>query len=260
MVEVAVFLYISSVLKQPIFIMQKIQMIFLGMLLLIFATTTVNGQSPDFLEGYNGFSKKKTAYVTLADGTEIEGLIKGAKWKKGLMHTIKFVAEKGAPKEPISADKIAFMYVAPSGLETMLNSINNATSVNRHGRDLNADYLKEGYLYFEQLEAIVAKKKRNVLMQLLNPHFAGKISIYNDPFANETNSMSVGPMKVTGGRDKSYYIRKGDGVAIRLKKKNFKKLFDEYFGDCPKIKKEVKRPEWRDLASYVAMYNEACSE
>lgn len=220
-----------------------------------------NLDAQDFVEGYMAFSKSKPAYVTMKDGTEITGKIKGAKWKKGLMHTIKFITDGDNDKEQISAEDIAFMYVAPNGFEKLGNTLNNATTINRWDRDLNADYFKDGYLYFEQVEAMVGKKKRTVLMQLINPHFSGDIRVYNDPFANETGGIGVAGMQVTGGRDKSYYVKKGDEVATKLKvKKGFKSSFDEYFGDCPEMTKTVDKPNWKEFASYVAAYNETCSE
>lgn len=234
--------------------MKKV-LLLLPIFLLIFSAH-LNGQ--DFLEGYSVFSTQKPAYVTLNDGTEIEGKIKGAKWKKGLMHTIKFISDGSTDKEQISVEEIAFMYVAPQGFEKLVNSINNATTVNRWDRDLKADYLKDGYLYFEQVEAMVGNKKRTVLMQLINPHFSGNIRVYNDPFANETGGLGIAGMQVTGGYDKSFYVKKGEETANKLLKKQFKKLYDDYFGDCPEFTKTVDRPNWKEFAAYVAGYNSTC--
>lgn len=234
---------------------------YLMFLLLVAITGSVTLHGQEFMEGYMAFSKRKPAYVTMKDDTEIVGKIKGAKWKKGLMHTIKFITDGENDKDKISAEDIAFMYVAPSGLEKLGVSLNNATTINRWDQDLNADYFKDGYIYFEQVEAMVGKNKRTVLMQILNPHFSGDIKVYNDPFANETGGIGVAGMQVTGGRDKSYYVKKGDQVATKVKlKKQFKKSFAEYFGDCDAFTKTVDRPEWRDFATYVAAYNEACSK
>lgn len=94
-------------------------------------------------------------------------------------------------------------------------------------------------------------------MQLLNPHFNGSIKIYNDPFANETNGIGVAGFQVTGGHEKSYYIVKGDEVGFRLYKKKFKKAFEDLLGDCSAVKIS-KKPDWKELAGYVATYNENC--
>lgn len=237
--------------------MKKPSLLLSMLLLLIFAQPAT---AQDFIEGFNGFSQKKPAYITLEDGTELVGRVKGAKWKKGLMHILKFVPEGSEEKEEISVEDIAFLYAAPSGFEKMLNTVNNATTINRWDRDLDADYLKEGYIYFEQVTAMVGKKKRTVLMQLINPHFSGKIRVYNDPISQETGGIGIAGMQVTGGYDKSFYVRKGDGEGSKLMKKKFKKLFDNYFGDCPEMAREITRPDWKEFATYVATYNSECGE
>ena len=47
----------------------------------LLASVTLNAQG--FLPGFDRFSSKKIAYITLSDGTEIEGTIEDIDRKKG---------------------------------------------------------------------------------------------------------------------------------------------------------------------------------
>ena len=73
----------------------------------------VNAQ--DLLVGYDMFSRKKTAYVTLSDGSTMEGTITKVKRKKGLFEFIAIEDANGKKHELDPAD-IDHMYLPPSGL------------------------------------------------------------------------------------------------------------------------------------------------
>jgi len=237
--------------------MQFERLIIFSILSVLLSTTSLQAQ--EFLSRFTGFSPNKIAYVTLTTGEELTGYVKGAKWKKGLMESIKFIKEKEDKKQEILATDIAFLYVQPSGLESALVGIDLMLNANKWG-DLEADYIKEGYLYFEQVTAKVGRKTRTVLMQLLNPHFNGEIRVYNDPFAKETGGLGVGGLKVTGGYEKSYYIVKGDAMGYRVYKKDFKKeAFNDLLAGCDAVVVE-KKPDWKELARYIAAYNTSCGK
>jgi hypothetical protein len=104
---------------------------------------------------------------------------------------------------------------------------------------------------------MIKKKSRILLMQLINPSFVGKIRVYTDPFARETAGLGVAGIQVTGGDEKSYYIKKGDNGAFRLEKKDFKESFKMVFEGCPEVvKKGGKKPDWKLFAEYVSEYNQ----
>jgi len=104
----------------------------------------------------------------------------------------------------------------------------------------------------------VKKKKRTMLMQLLNPHFASKVKVYHDPFARETTSVGVGGFTVAGGIDKSYYVQQGDEAAFRLKKKDYKKeQFGQMWKDCPAVAKQYGEDvDWDELVEHITAYSE----
>lgn len=226
---------------------------FLLILLCTFIFGALNAQR--LLSPSLSFSHKKTAYITLTDGTEIQGNIKDIDRKKGLIEFIKLKDGKGK-KHKLDADKIKHMYLPPSGLDKlgkideMLFDADNWDSEN-----LNKDYIMQGLVYFELSDVKIKKKNRKLLMQLLNPEFSKQVKIYHDPFAKETMSLGIGPVTAIGGDAKSYYLAKGDGAAYKVKKKNYKDEFKPLFQSCDEMIKTYTKPSWSDLVEHVIAFS-----
>lgn len=219
---------------------------------MVFASTTF---AQKFIPAFDTFSGKKVAYVTLEDGTQVEGTIKDIDRKKGQIESIKLRTGDNKKVE-YTAEEIKHMYLPPSGFDKFVKTMDYAYDATQWGDDLNKEVIEKGYAYFEKTNVQIKKKNRVLLMQLINPAFSGKISVYTDPFARETAGLGVGGIQVTGGDEKSYYIKKGDNAAYRLEKKDFKESFKMVFEGCPAVvKKGGKKPDWKLFAEYVAEYN-----
>lgn len=204
----------------------------------------------------NGFSHKKTSYITLNDGTEINGTIKDIDRKKGLIELIKI--EDGAGKKyKLKPEDVNYMYLPPNGLDNFVKSTSFLTNAKKWNNEkLNQDFLDQGYVYFEQADVKLKKKNMKLLMQLLNPDFSRVIKVYHDPFASETASLAVGGITVAGGDAKSYYVAKGDGTAFRLFKKNYAKEFKPLYGSCDAVISAYPEPKWTDLPEHIVKYTE----
>ena len=63
-------------------------------------------------------------------------------------------------------------------------------------------------------------------------------------------------MTLAGGLAKSYYIKKkGEDVARRIKKKEYKKDMEELFGDCKEVvKKYGADPKWSEFEKFIYDY------
>lgn len=206
-------------------------------------------------EPVDRYSHKKIAYITLEDGTEIQGNIKDIDRKKGLIQQIKIKDLEGK-KHKLKPEEIKYMYLPPSGLDKLgstLEFLHDATKWEK--TDLDKDIIGKGYAYFEKSKVKIKRKTRVLLLQLLNPSFSSKVKIYYDPFARESIGVGIGGIKVAGGYAKSYYFKKGDAVAYRIKKKNYDDEFKLLFKDCKSlIKKYGKRPKWTDLVEHLLAY------
>jgi len=123
--------------------------------------------------------------------------------------------------------------------------------------DLDQAMFGQGYTYFEQSAVMIKKKRKTLLVQLLNPHFSKKIKVYHDPLAHETMSLGVGGIKLVGGLEKSYYVKKdGKPAAVRLFKKDYKKEFKGFYSSCTKVSKM--KPNWEDFALHVYTVAKEC--
>jgi len=185
------------------------------------------------------FSKKKPSYLTLKSGDEIEGNIKTYKIKKGLIKEITLKVK--GKKVTYTADQISSMYLPQSGLDKLgkaMDKMNDATQWNDEG-DINAEYLKDGYAYFEQATVQLKKKKIDALLQMMNASFSNPVKIFHDPWSRETASASVGGIQVAGGLEKSYWVRVGDDVCFKLKKKDYPEALDKVFAKCESYKSEI---------------------
>jgi len=229
------------------------------MLTLAFVSTSLFGQ--DFLEGAHTFSKKKEAYLTLADGTEVVGFIKDIDRKKGLIKEIKLKVD--GKKIKYKPEEVKSMYIAPSGFDKFSSAYSKIANPDiqdlTKDRTLNNERIKEGYVFFETVEVKIKKKTRTLLMQLVNPGYDQKIRVYFDPHASESMGLGIGGINVAGGHAKSYYVKKGNEIAYKLKKKTYKKQWENIFDGCRGIKKAFKgKMSWKDLSKQIYHYTTEC--
>ena len=227
-------------------------------LFLIFAVTSY-AQAGYISKAVEIFSRKKTAYVTLKDGTELSGTIKDLDRKKGLFEQITLADEK-KKKTKIDAEDISHMYLPQNSLDKMNATLDKMYDAQQwDAEDINMEHLKEGYAYFEQSTIQLKKKQVDVLLQLLNPAFADPVRIYFDPYAKETASVGIGGVALAGGDDKSYWIKVGDEVAFKLKKKDYDENYQRIYAKCPDYIKELgDKPLWRDFGEQLYNYAQSC--
>lgn len=221
---------------------------------LLFLVGGMNAQqllSPSF-----SFSRKKTSYITLKSGKEINGTIKNIDRTEGLIHYVK-IKDGSGKKHKLKAEDISFMYLLPSGIDNLIKAVDFLTDAQKwNDEKLEQDLLNQGYVYFELADVKVKKKKKKLLMQLLNPTFSKVVKVYNDPLAKETMSAGIGGIKLVGGYAKSYYVAKGNAPAFKLKKKDYKKEFKPMWGKCKKITKDYPKVKWSDFVNHVITYSE----
>ncbi|WP_299459191.1 hypothetical protein [uncultured Microscilla sp.] len=235
--------------------MKTIQLTFLITALLV---VTANTYAQKLTIPTYSFSGEKLSYINLKDGSKIEAKISKLYRKKGQIRAVK-IKDANGNKRKIEAADIKNMYLAPSGFDKFnkFNSFMNDATQWRDN-DLDKDILKQGFVYLEQTEVQIKKKKRTLIMQVLNPTFCGKIRIFHNPFAGKSMGLGVAGINVVGGKDTSYYIKKGDAVAYKIKKKNYKKEFKVLFADCEEVKKQFPKIKWNELPKHVFTFDKHC--
>ncbi|NNE29343.1 MAG: hypothetical protein HKN16_06890 [Saprospiraceae bacterium] len=151
------------------------------------------------------------------------------------------------------------MYLPASGWDKMGSSLGFLSDASRWDNDdLDQDKIARGYVYIESSDVMVKKKRMQLLVQLLNPHFSQKIKVYHDPLAGETASIGIAGVKVAGGLDKSYYVKKESAkAAVRLKKKDYSDEFRGFYSSCKTVSKM--EPKWKEFATHVHAYATKCN-
>ncbi|MBN1339224.1 MAG: hypothetical protein JXA03_07870 [Bacteroidales bacterium] len=208
-----------------------------------------------FLPGMESFSKKKESKIITRDSTEYSLFYQKAKRKKGVFSEVYFEDADG--KEVMfNADDILSMAIPPSDMGKLMALNEASESVVTMTQTKFSDCVKTDYAYFEQA-MMPGKTAVPVLFQLVNPGFNSKITVYFDPWAQETGGVSAGGMQLTGGVDKSYYVRK-NGETIKVTKGDYKKeFFPLLFGDRPEMTEQYgKKIDWKDFATHVFEYDQ----
>jgi len=227
---------------------------------LLISTSILAQETQYFVKAKEGYSRKKTAYLTLTDGSKIEGIIKSLNWKKGLFEEIKIKID--GKKKKFSAEDIAHMYLPQSGFGKLMDNVAVAYDATQWAQksDVNSELVNDGYAYFESAEVQIKKKKTQVLLlQVVNPSFNSQVKVFHDPFAKKTIGLGVAGVKVAGGIDKSYWVQKGGKPAFKLKKKNYNKEADLLFGDCSDYFDKIKsKLVWKDFPMHVYNYVDEC--
>ena len=224
------------------------------LLISIVLTQFVYVSAQELLTPMFSFSSSKTSYVTLKDGSEVKGTVHGSKVEKGNLSLI-VIKDDNGKKHEMKAEDIKFMYIAPNSIAKLAKAKDNITNVQKWSDDkLNQDYLSQGLLYFESIDVKIKDKTYPLLMELLNPSFCSKISVYADPNAHESMSFGVGPMTLAGGELESYFIKPtGEPEAYLVKSSKYKDDFKKVFGKCDKLS-DVKDIKWSNFTNDIITY------
>lgn len=221
---------------------------------LFIAFTTVKAQqllTPSF-----SYSGKKTSYITLVDGSEVQGTIKDIDREKGLIEYIK-IEDGAGKKHKLDAEDIKFMYLPPSGVDKLSQKTAFLTDAKKWNNEkLNQDLLSQGFVYFELADVKIKKKESKLLMQLLNPDFSKYVKIYHDPFAKKTMSVGVAGVDVVGGIAKSYYISKEGAPAFKIEKKAYNEEFIPLWKSCSSLMEKYPTAEWNELVEHIIAFTE----
>ncbi|MCP1385027.1 hypothetical protein [Runella salmonicolor] len=215
--------------------------------------------SQDFIPAYDRFSGKETSYITLENGTKLEGTLEDLDRRKGLIEEV-VIKDATGKKITLKPDQIKSMYLMPSGLSKLSTNMDVGTKVKKwDAQYIDSEIIKKGYAYFEKAKVVLKKDQEMLLMQLLNPGFNSKIKVFHDPFAAETMRVGFGGMTMAGGDDKSYYVQAGDLPAKKLKKKEYEDEIKVMYASCPALVKKIgEKLRWSEFAKHVYEFSFEC--
>ncbi len=208
-----------------------------------------------FLPSMERFSGSKPGYLVLQTGERVDLTVRRLKRKKGGIRWIKGRTLEG-DKFKYRATDLKELAMAPTNL-SKFNATMEVTETALAATRTDLEGLNRGLVYHYPEYAKKNRKKMS-MMQLLNPDFCGKVRVYDDAGAGETRGIAVQGMNVTGGIKKAYYV-KHEGKLAHIKKGQYRKLFKQYFGDCPELLAAYPKPAWRDFAEHLHAYEQRCA-
>jgi hypothetical protein len=197
-------------------------------------------------------------YVTLNNGEEYKGKLSSAFFSGGSVRSLTVKKEDGT-KHKYNAEDVKRLLIRFGDLAKIETIMDGTTSIQELVElDFN-EIIQREYIIFEQ--ALLPKKKNKyALLQLLNPGFDNRIKVYENPTGQETGTMSVGDVAVTGGKKKSYLVVKDGEKSVKVKKGSYKKAFSLLFGDCEEMMKMYgdQKVKFNDMAYHVVHYDIIC--
>jgi hypothetical protein len=200
----------------------------------------------------------KECYVTLNNGEEFRCELRVTVYSGGSIRSISVTHEDGA-KQKYEADDVKLLLIRLSDLAKVDMIMESTSSIQELVEmDFN-EIINREFVIFEQ--ALLPKKKEKyALLQLLNPGFDNRIKVYQNPTGQETGTMSVGDVTVTGGKEKSYLVVKDGEKSVKVKKGSYKKSFSKLFGDCEEMMKMYgqRKVKFNDMAYHVLHYDVIC--
>lgn len=229
---------------------------------LILAFSFVYSFGQNFLVPTDGFSMKKTAYVTLMDGSEFSGQFRGGTMVNGVYKSVTLKEEDGT-KHKWKPEEIESMLIPLSKMAKVDQASKNMSKASKWKDDssLNEAALKEGYILYEGVTVTKKKKEQTVLLQLLNPAYASKIKVYHNSMSRETAGPSIGGIKLAGGDARTYYVKKGDANAEKFGKPKYQENYTTLFGDCEAfVEKFGADIRWAAFQEHVYFYDTECKE
>ncbi len=212
-------------------------------------------QAQQFLPPVERFSGSKPGYLITKTGERVDFTLDDLDRKRGLIIRITGKTPDGKKFKYEAAD-VQELGLAPSDAAKYSSLMSSTRSIAKMQRTKVGDATRDLVMFYnEHLD----DPDREVLVQLVNPGFDSRIRVYDDPFAAETTGFAVGGIAVTGGMDKSFYVKTKEGKVIRLKKRNYDEMFKPLFDSCPAVMdKYAKNFAWRDFCSHVFLFDESC--
>lgn len=213
-----------------------------------------------FNEGFNTASDKKVSTIILKDNNEHQGYAKSWEKKKGQILSITIKDAETGKTMKFDANNIAEMYLYATETEKSIKAAKFISNMRNYGTKKYGKSISDDAILFEN-QTVSLKNKKNsetFLMQVINPEFNEKISVYHDPYAKETMTHGfAGAPAFGGGVIKSYYVRKGDKV-MWLHKDDFEDNYDLLFSDNAEFMKKYpkKSVEWDNFSFLVYQYTD----
>ncbi|WP_162343185.1 hypothetical protein [Cyclobacterium salsum] len=193
-------------------------------------------------------------YVLSKSGEVIEGKINNYVSTRGIIKVS--LEDKSGITHDLEAEDIFEFAIAMNGAVRLQYTMERGSSVKKLlSRDQPTGKPQDFIIY--RNTSINGEKE--LLLQILNPGFDEIFEVFYDPFARKTTALEGKHITWTGDKHRAYFISKNGGTLVKVKKGNYKKIFESLFGDCPLVLSEIRKPKIEDLGSHIALYLNYCN-
>lgn len=209
----------------------------------------------DFMEPFSDFISDRECYVITNRGETITGYLGGATELSGFITRLRIRDEEGKLYK-FKAEDIQRFAIRPGAFAKLATIAEKSTSI-RHIVNTNQDnILDREWIYFDA-QSMPRRRNKIALLQLLNPGLDEFIKVYDHRNGSKSMPVSVAGVNLVGGEERTYWVVKGDGKPVIVRKASYKKSFVDLFVDEPDlISAQRERPKFKDFASHIHAYNE----
>lgn len=235
------------------------------LIIAFFLSQQINAQQ--FITPYESeFVPSQQAYIIKENGEQVTGRIRAI---VSLGRGIKSVTIMLTTGEKIKfrANEIQELAIRNNGLTKAISTVEQSASIRKAVEaDWNQIYEQE-YIAYEKVKLPSGK---HAMMQKINPGFDSRIKVYYSQGSRKTSGIGVpvgGPaspftLKLTGGRQRAYWVSKDNGKVFKVKRGSYnKKKFRRLFGDSSEMLETYGRPyRFSEFSEHVSVYDKLNQE
>ncbi len=209
-------------------------------------------QAQSFLPPLEEMPMSQNAYLSLKSGQQIQGKIIFTTSGRGV-NKVALRDEAGNKLEHKAAEIYEFGIVS-NGLVKMQYFNESAASFKALLKTDRSAIKQNDYVVFRNAKL---KGGKELLLQLLNPHFDERIQVYHSVNSRKTTSINRGPIAITGEMQRAYLVSKDGMPTVKVKKGGYKKSFKSLFADCPDMM-TIRKANFKDFGKHIHYYTENC--
>jgi len=210
--------------------------------------------SQSLLPALESMPMSKEAYLNLKDGQRIKGKIMYTISGRGV-NKVALKDEKGT-KHEYKAPQIDEFGIFSNDMVKMQYFNESSASIKAMLKTDRSAIKFNDYVVFRNA---TLKGGKELLLQLLNPHFDDRIQVYYSVNSRKTTPLTKGTITLTGEMQRAYLVSKDGTPVVNVKKGSYKKSFRNLFSDCPNMS-SIKKPKFKDFGKHIYYYTENCGE
>lgn len=221
-------------------------------LLVIWLFTLFQGNAQSLLPPLEEMPLSKNAYVLLKDGSQIYGELINTTYGRGINRVV--IRDDSGNKHELKADKIFEFGIFSNDLVKAQYLNESSASIKALFKTDRSAVKLNDYVVFRNAQL---KGGKELLLQLLNPHFEDKIQVYHSVNSRKSTPLRKGTITITGEMQRAYLVSKNGSPTSKVKKENYKKAFESLFEDCPALL-EMRKPKFQDFGKHIFYYTNDC--